>query len=77
MICELEIEFGGDVPKDPPADEVDSILKKQNKILDFGFTKIKNATGKKQQKNICRVCILWDRPNPNILCLFDFEAKVL
>ena len=47
MICEIEIEFGGDIPKDPPADEVDSVLKKKNNILGFGFSKIKSATGKK------------------------------
>ena len=46
MICEIEIEFGGDIPKDPPADEVDSVLKKKNNILGFGFSKIKSATGK-------------------------------
>ena len=51
MICEIEIEFGGDIPKDPPADEADSVLKQKNNILGFGFTKIKSATGKiKQQK---------------------------
>ena len=48
MICEIEIEFGGDIPKDPPADEVDSVLKKKNNILGFGFSKIKSATGNKQ-----------------------------
>ena len=47
MICEIEIEFGGDIPKDPPKDEVDSILKKKNKILEFGFSNIKKATGNK------------------------------
>ena len=52
MICEIEIEFGGDIPKDPPADEVDSVLKKKNNILGFGFSKIKSATGKKSKKVI-------------------------
>jgi len=33
VICEIEIEFGGDIPKDPPADEVDCVLKKKNNIL--------------------------------------------
>ena len=51
MICEIEIEFGGDIPKDPPADEVDSVLKKKNNILGFGFSKIKSATGKKINKS--------------------------
>ena len=46
MICEIEIEFGGDIPKDPPKDEVDSILKKKNEILEFGFSNIKKASGK-------------------------------
>ena len=59
MICEIEIEFGGDIPKDSPSDEVDSVLKKKNNILGFGFSKIKSATGKKQQKSdICRPIFL-------------------
>ena len=53
MICEIEIEFGGDIPKDPPKDEVDSILKKKNEILEFGFSNIKKASGKNSKSCCC------------------------
>ena len=52
MICEIEIEFGGDIPKGPPKDEVDSILKKKNEILEFGFSNIKKASGKNRKSCI-------------------------
>ena len=52
MICEIEIEFGGDIPKDPPKDEVDRILKKKNEILEFGFSNIKKASGKNRKSCI-------------------------
>ena len=44
VMCEIEVEFGGDIPKDPPEDKIDSILKAEKKSL--GYSTISKSVGK-------------------------------
>ena len=43
VICETEIEFGGDYPIEIPSDTVDDVMKSKKKQL--GIKKVKPAVG--------------------------------